>query len=271
LVQLFHYDKDLPLDFVLESQEQQGNATVQTISYAGGMGFRVPAYLVLPRGEEPWPAVIYLHKGAGDKDQFLSEALMLADVNVASLLLDSPFVPSPNGGDEIRDDYPGTPREGSIRQVIDIQRGVDLLEAMPEVDASRIGYVGHSHGAVHGGIVSGIETRIKAYVLVAGLAQLSAMQASAVSAPGMVAQELDPDLDAIHYVGHGSSAAILFQFAELDHYVSRGEARLFFDAASEPKTILWYTADHDSIEWKGRPDRLQWLGDQLAFVYQSED
>jgi dienelactone hydrolase len=244
---------------------------VQTISYAGGSGFRVPAYLVLPRGEGPYPALIYLHKGAGNKNQFLAEAITLADMNVASLLLDSPFVPKLDGEDEVRADYPGTTREGMIRQVLDIRRGVDLLETIPEIDASRIGYVGHSHGATHGGIVTGIETRIKTYVLVAGSAQISAMQSSALSPPGMLAAAFDPDLDAIHYVGHGSPAAMLFQFAELDHHIDRGQARLFFSAASEPKTILWYTADHDSIEWKGRRDRLQWLGDQLAFAYEPED
>jgi dienelactone hydrolase len=266
LVQLFEYDKDLPLDLVLESEEQQGNATVQSISYAGGMGFRVPAYLVLPAGEG-YPAVVYLHKGGGDKDQFLSEALMLAEQGVASLLLASPFVTYPYGGDEIREDYPGTAREGSIRQIMDIRRGIDLLETMPEVDASRIGYVGHSFGAVHGGITTGVERRISAYVLIAGLAQTSAMQASTSAAPGMLATEFDPALDAIHYVGHGSPAAMLFQFGELDSFVDRGEALLFFDSASEPKTILWYTADHGSIVWKGREDRLQWLGEQLGFAW----
>ena len=265
LVQLFEHDRDLPLDLVVESEEQQGAATVQSISYAGGKGFRVPAYLVLPVGQGPYPAVIFLHKGGGDKEQFLSEALMLAEGGVASLLLTSPFVTYPYGGDEIREDYPGTAREGSIRQIIDVQRGVDLLETMPEVDASRIGFVGHSYGAVHGGIAAGVERRIGAYVLIAGLPRTSEMQASTSAAPGMLATEFDPAMDAIHYVGHGSPAAILFQFGELDSFVDRGEALLFFDSTSEPKAILWYTADHGSLVWKGREDRLQWLGEQLGF------
>jgi hypothetical protein len=68
--------------------------------------------------------------------------VLLVEGGVASLLLTSPFVTYPYGGDEIREDYPGPAREGSIRQVMDIQRGADLLETMPEVDASRIGFVG---------------------------------------------------------------------------------------------------------------------------------
>jgi len=267
LVQLFDYDKDQPLDLVLDSEERQGAVTVQLISYTGGKGFRVPAYLILPHTEGAHSAVIFLHKGGGDREQFLSEALMLAEQGVASLLLDSPFVTYPYGGDEIREDYPGTAREGSIRQIIDIRRGVDLLETLSEVDASRIGFVGHSFGAVHGAIAAGVERRIKAYVLIAGLPRNSEMQASTSAAPGMLATEFDPALDAIHYVGHGSPAAILFQFGELDSYVDRGQASLFFDAASEPKTILWYTADHSSIVWKGREDRLGWLGEQLGFEH----
>ncbi len=271
LVHLFDYDREASLDFVLEAQELQEGVTVQMISFAGGTGFRVPAYLVLPAGGGPYPAIVYLHKGSDGKNQFLSEAVSLACMGVVSLLLDSPFVPRPYGGDQVRDDYPGTEREGSIRQVIDVLRGIDLLETMGEVDASRIGYVGHSLGATHGGIVMGVETRVKAYVLVAGLAQLSAMQAGAFTAPGMLAMQADPALDAIHYVGHGSPASVLFQFAELDRYVSRADAMQFFRAASEPKAILWYDADHTSVEWKSRRDRLEWLGEQLGFDYQSED
>jgi hypothetical protein len=271
LVHLFDYDRDQPLDLVVESQEQLGAATVQTISYAGGMGFRVPAYLVVPGGRGPYPAIVYLHKGSAGKNQFLSEAISLAGLGVVSLLLDSPFVPRPFGGDQVREDYPGTEREGSIRQVIDILRGLDLLETLPLVDASRIGYIGHSLGAVHGGIVSGIETRVIAYVLVAGLAQTSVVQSIAFQTPGMLAIKPDPDLDAVHYLGHGAPTAMLSHFGELDHYVDSEQARLFSGAAAEPKTVFWYTASHDDIEWKGREDRLQWLGDLLGFEVQPED
>jgi dienelactone hydrolase len=39
--------------------------------------------------------------------------------------------------------------EGSVmgKMCFDVSRGIDLLETLPEVDASRIGCVGHSHGA----------------------------------------------------------------------------------------------------------------------------
>jgi dienelactone hydrolase len=263
LVQLFNYDQDLPVDLVVESEQQQGSAVVQTITYTGGMGFRVPAYLVIPNGGGPYSAVIYLHKGAGDKNQYLTEALMLASMGVVSLLLDSPFVSNPYGGEWPRDDYPGTMREGIIRQIIDVRRGVDLLVTIPQVDSTRVGYVGHSLGATFGGIVAGVEPRIKAYVLMAGCVQFSTMYFD-----GPIKPEPSPDLDAVHYVGHASAAAILFQYGQFDLSVYPSEGRAYFRAASEPKTILWYEADHDSLEWKSQADRLQWLSEQLGFVYQ---
>jgi hypothetical protein len=93
------------------------------------------------------------------------------------------------------------------------------------------------------------------------------MQVSTSAAPGMLATEFDPAMDAVHYVGHGSSAAMLFQFGELYSFVDWGEEILFFEAASEPKKILWHTADHGSLVWKGREDWLQWLGEQLGFEH----
>jgi fermentation-respiration switch protein FrsA (DUF1100 family) len=69
-------------------------------------------------------------------------------------------------------------------------------------------------------------------------------------------------LDAIHYIPHASHAALLFQSAEQDRFVSREGAEQFYEAASEPKEIRWYNTDHD-FNSEARNDRLDWLVEHL--------
>lgn len=257
MVWKFRYDASEPLDIEVIDEYYEGEVQVQEILYNGGDGERVPAYLVRPPGTGPFPAIIYLHAGGMDKDQYLPEGIMLAKMDVVSLLIEGPlgnnriYKLSSLRGDVIRGAY--------INTVIEVRRGLDLLETLPEVDTDNIGYVGHSYGATWGGVLAGVETRIKAYVLMAGYAQVSENDTPEV-----------PDLDAIHYIGHAAPAAILFQFAEVDYYIDPEEAQLYYDTASEPKTILWYYIDHLGLKDKGRVDRLMWLSEQLGFEYVSE-
>ncbi len=72
-----------------------------------------------------------------------------------------------------------------------------------------------------------------------------------------------PEFDAVHYLPHAAPAAILFQFAERDRYISEEEARLAFETASEPKFIRWYDADH-SFNEQARDERAAWLSAQLG-------
>jgi hypothetical protein len=116
-------------------------------------------------------------------------------------------------------------------------------------------YVGHSYGATWGGVLAGVETRLRAYVLMAGYAQVSENDTPQV-----------PELDAIRYLGHAAPAAYLFQFAENDVFIDHTEAQLYFDTANEPKTMLWYDTDHFALQQASQADRLSWLGQQLGFT-----
>src|SRR5437773_1469191 len=50
--------------------------------------------------------------------------------------------------------------------VVDLRRGVDYLETVPEVDAKRVGYYGVSMGGILGGIAAGLDSRFRAPALV---------------------------------------------------------------------------------------------------------
>jgi dienelactone hydrolase len=244
LVHLFDYDPSVPLDVRIGSETKEQGITIQTIRYAAPGDCRVPALLFSPDGPGPYPAVIYLHAGGRNKTQYYVEAKLLAGQGVVSLLLDSPF--ETNCLDSIR--------QGYIRTVLFVRRGVDLLESLPQVDRSRIAFVGHSFGATWGGVIAGVEPRIHFFVLMAGYAQVSKNDTPEV-----------PDLDAILYVGHAGGASFLFQFAEKDEYIRLEEARQYYAVAGGEKTIVWYDTTHLGLQETGQADRLDWLADHLGF------
>jgi dienelactone hydrolase len=245
---MFDYDKTAPLNLKMGLKKQEGAAAVEYLTYRIINDCEISAILVRPLSPGLYPAVIYLHMGQDNKKQYLGEATRLAERGVVSLLLDSPFL---SGCATVNQ-----PRKGYILTVNEIRRGIDFLETLPEVDSKRMGFVGHSFGATWGGILAGVETRIKAYVLMAGYAQVSKKDTPDV-----------PDLDAILYIGHNETAAFLFQFSTKDSFISEEDALQYYNAANEPKKILWYESTHAGLQDAGQEDRLSWLSEQLGFDY----
>ena len=56
----------------------------------------------------------------------------------------------------------------AVQQDVNLRRGADLLVARKDVDPKRIAYVGHSCDATAGGLLSGIDKRFQAFVIMAG-------------------------------------------------------------------------------------------------------
>jgi dienelactone hydrolase len=245
---IFEYDKTMPLNENWGSEIQQGAATIHNLSFMGADQCKVHALWITPDDQGPFPVIIYMHMGDANKNQYLDEAILLTEHNVAALLLDSPFVKG--CGDT------NNPRVGYIRMVTDTRRGIDLLETLAEVDSARIGYVGHSFGATWGGVLAGVEPRIKAFVLIAGAGQISQLDSPEV-----------PDLDAIHYIAHAQGAEFLFQFSTKDKFINQEDAQQYFDTASGIKEIIWYDSTHRGLQEAGQEDRLSWLAKQLGFEY----
>jgi fermentation-respiration switch protein FrsA (DUF1100 family) len=248
LVSLFDYDPGTSLNVTWERKEQKDSVVRDWVKFLSVKGCESEAILVHPIGEGQYPAVIYMHMGQGSKNQFVDEAVTLAEKGVISLLLDSPFVSHCFG--------PSSSRAGFIASVVEVRRGLDLLDTLPAVDPDRIGFVGHSFGATWGGVVAGIEPRLAAYVLMGGYAQFSTSGAVDYS-----------DLDAILYIGHNTTAPVLFQFSTHDEYISQEQAKMYYKAARSPKKIVWYDTNHVGLQKEGQIDRLTWLGEQLGFVY----
>ena len=76
---VFAYDATKPLSIAIGRSETPANGvTVSEISYDSPKGGRVPGYVVIPSGKGQFPAIVYMHWGQGNKSEFLSEAIAMA-------------------------------------------------------------------------------------------------------------------------------------------------------------------------------------------------
>ncbi|HVU13874.1 MAG TPA: hypothetical protein VHD90_21500, partial [Phototrophicaceae bacterium] len=93
---LFSYDQSAPLNMSVQKTEMQGSVTVKTISYPSPVTQKaINATLVVPAGNGPFPAMIYVHwyepsSDNSNRSEFLSEAVSMAqEYGVESILPDT--------------------------------------------------------------------------------------------------------------------------------------------------------------------------------------
>jgi pimeloyl-ACP methyl ester carboxylesterase len=267
LVKIFSYNKDLPLDIKENKLKQEENISTFDISYNGAKK-RINAYLVKSSKEKPSSGIIFVHPAPGDRSTFLNEALKLAQKDVTSLLIDAPWANPPEfikielNGIENPEEY----RQFLIQTVVDLRRALDLMNSLDYVDNNRIGFVGHSFGALFGGILSGVEERIKTYILMAGAGSFT--DVALLNVPDLKGEKLNQfretmyPIDPVNYVSHAAHSSLFYQFGTQDTSFSREAVIDFYEAGSKPKYVQWYEADHYLNE-KAHLDREKWLSDKL--------
>jgi len=164
----------------------------------------------------------------------------------------------------------GAPR-GLIQNVIDLRRGVDLLVSRPDVDPTRLGFYAGSFGAITGGVLAGVEHRIKAYVLMSLPASFNdaLVERRLRLARTMQKEEFERNSAIIetgapvYYVGHAAPSALLIQIGEKDTSIPRESADRLYNAASEPKLYRRYDGGH-GLNNQARLDSAEWLRKQIG-------
>lgn len=236
---------------------------IHDISFDGGAE-RVPAFLLLPPGEGPYPAVIYLHGQGGDRLEMLYTASWLAARRAVALTVESPY--SPNRSIQLGTGVEGLRKERNrtVQGVVELRRAVDLLQSLPQVDDDRIGFVGYSAGARTGAILAGVEPRIKAFVFMSG-GEDSVDEFMRLVSPEQQ-DEVRPlleDTDGLKYIAQASPSKLFFQAGRKDQIVPKDALETLIKAGSEPKEVSWYDAGHDLAVPKAQRDQLDWLAEVL--------
>jgi hypothetical protein len=247
LVQLFDYDTKEPLGYTVTYEEQDDGATVSDIEYPSG-GYRVFGKLVIPDGKGPFPTVLYAAGHTLSPSFFKPEMVALAKEGYAGLAIGERAPLDLYSTLDTTSDI-----EGYAHYVVDLRRGIDLLETIPKIDATRLGFVGHSLGCAVGSILSGIETRIAAYALMAcgGYVTDPAWSfcgsdacLSATAEDRSQYQERLAVLNPKNYIGHNGGSAFLFQASKADQIALVPNVEALFDAAPQPKSLTWYEGGH---------------------------
>lgn len=255
----FDYDRAASIDLLSSEAESVDGITVRSISFTSPRGGRANALLFVPAGEGPFPAVVTMPGSNQLPATFRPTALELARRGAVVLVADQSQT---RPGHTPLFSFTVAEREEYVQTVVDVRRSVDLLLARADVDPQRLAFWGFSHGAFVGGIVAGLERRITSYVLQSGggadYLRINSPQrlhdADALSTYLASVAMVDPDI----YIGHAAPSAVFLQNGSLDKtYTSAGVAA-WQAAASEPKKIATYPADH-GLDAAATADALAWL------------
>ncbi|MBV8833901.1 MAG: hypothetical protein JO108_32275 [Acidobacteriaceae bacterium] len=287
LLQRWDYDRRTPLDIKEAGLQKRNGVAVYDITFASPVGDRgryvgpnaglVTAFLVIPPGQGPFPAVIYGHwcmPGSEKKNrtEFLDEAVVLAHSGVISLLPDHVIV-HPGF---VQDKRPLNDQQVAVevQQDINLRRAADLLLARGDVDRRRLAYVGHSCDAAAGGFLSGIDKRFKAFVIMAG--DLSFEIDKRTKTMQEYRQKVGPEkfdafavryswMDAGKYVALAAPASMFLQYANKEPFLNGDIAKQYLQIVSEPRRLKVYQAAH-ALNAEATRDRIAFLAKELSFA-----
>jgi dienelactone hydrolase len=260
------YDRSTPLDVQITSKETRGGVEVRDITFASLAGGRTPAYLVVPQQQTKRAAILFIHwyeppDPTSNRTQFVNEAVELAKRGVISLLPATLWSePEWFSKRKREDDYRNT-----LQQFKELRHAMDVLLAQPGIDIKRIAVVGHDFGAMMAALMAGLDRRASAYALQAGTTKWTNWY---LYGPKMLEparsefiKEMAP-IDPMALIGKASPAAVLLQFATRDFHVPHAVAEEFWQAARNPKEIIFYHAHHGMNDL-ARTDRIGWLAEKL--------
>ena len=269
-IHLFDYDMGSEVQITENAVQQEDGYTVHDISYPSPKGGDVPAYLVIPDGSGPFAGILLMHGSSGSRESLLPLAKDLVHTGAVVMTVSGPAARTP-GHEWIS--FTPRDRDEQIQLIIDLRRGVDVLIQQPNVDSARLGYIGYSYGAAMGGLVAGVEHRIKAYGLMVGDGGLvthfmengKPMGGFETLPAGMRERWLEAmePIDSIHYVGHAAPSALFFQNARFDALVTEADALAYQAAGSEPKRVEWYDSNH-GLPDQAFLDMANWLTEQIG-------
>jgi len=251
LSKYYNYDQKLPLKDTLLQVDSADNYTMRHIDYFSINNKKVKALLSIPKNiDKPIPVIILLH-GLGDRktvdyieaghEYFIKSGYAVFRIDIA------------NHGDRLEDNYEFSFTDGYkywtrniiIQTVFDLRRGIDLLNKIPDIDSTRIGFYGISLGGFTGTVFCAVDKRVKVPVIALAGGGFNVM--FGLDALSEEALDYFSMIDPINYVEMLSPRPLLMLNAENDDVVPPFTTKRLFKKAKEPKKIIWYNAKHHDV------------------------
>lgn len=258
-----------------------GRALVDDIVVSGSDGLDIEAYLVRPGGMDavgagagrasttrrPGPGLLFWHwldseAPDGNRTQYLEEAAARASAGVVSLLPQGrfPWLIAPDNAEsdatEIR------------AEVARLRAGLEVLAERPDVDADRLGIVGHDFGGMLAAVAAAEEPHVQALVVVAATPRWGDwfLRFWQIADDRIDYLRVLRPLDPIERIGASAPAAVLCQFAERDFYIAPMTGLELHRAAPTGSELRWYDTGHDMRLPEIESDRRAFLAGVLGFA-----
>jgi formylglycine-generating enzyme required for sulfatase activity/dienelactone hydrolase len=224
---LYTYDPS-PLQAQLERRDTTPEWIREKVSFAAAYGGeRVTAYLYLPRrGRPPFQTVVYFPPSPALRQR---SSDVLLGVGVFDYLVEggrAVIYPVYKGtyerGDGTRfsdPDLSNRYKDHVVQWLKDVSRTVDYLGTRPELDTTRLGYLGFSWGGRLGGVVLAIEPRFDAAVL---------------TVAGLNFRRAQPEVDDINYLPHVRTPVLMLNGRHDNTFPLETAARPMFDLLGTP-------------------------------------
>jgi dienelactone hydrolase/tRNA A-37 threonylcarbamoyl transferase component Bud32 len=232
---------------------------VETVSFnAAYGGERMAAHLLLPKRAAPpyqtlifFPGINALHETSSLQDG-LPRTLDLADFLVRSgrALVVPVYKSTHERHDDLTSDFPATTsfyRDHVVMWSKDLQRTVDYLETRPDVDRSRLAYLGRSWGAAMGTIMVATEPRLKLAIFHVG---------------GFYFQHARPEAEAINFAPRVHVPSLMLNGRFDFFFPEQTSQRFMFDLIGVPSSEKrWkvYDTSHALPRAEMSQETLAWL------------
>lgn len=171
---------------ILETQREAGYVR-HRVQYQSEPADVVSAYLLVPEGKGPFPAVLALHQSTPHGKSEVAGLAGEANYQFGLDLVQRGYVvlapDSIAAGQRVYPDsdpfqtsgfYRKRPRWSAMGKMLwDHQRGLDFLETLPDVDPQRIGAIGQSLGGHNAMMLAAMDERVRVVVISGGYQTLA--------------------------------------------------------------------------------------------------
>ena len=250
----FAYDPRAPLSLASTPARTDGDVDVFAIAFDSPKGGRVTGKLFVPRAKPGTrlAGILMAHGAPGSTANLDPRALYFARKGAVVIGIDAAFARR-----DARDPMNFTARDAAeqVQTIIDMRRAVDVLVSRSDVDPARLGFIGNSYGAAMGGILSGADDRVRAFVLAVGDAGFVAHFTAADGGWLPPVSDLPADQRAAWlaamrpisgevFFPRAKGDRILLQSGRSDDAVLPHVARAFHALAPAGAEKRWYDAGH---------------------------
>jgi dienelactone hydrolase len=241
---VFAYDATRPLQLSERAVRAAQGVRIHDVSYASGAN-RVPAFIVEPTRAGRLPGVVLVHGSGGDRNELLQRAIALARLGAVTMTITEPSTlhppPTPRSVAALLNETRAT----TVANVVAIRRAADVLASRPDVNSTRLGYLGWSAGAKTGAFIAASDRRFKALALLsAGADPVSAFTAAAPPADRELVRSVLASIDPIAFASRARAGSLLLEDGTRDALVPHSALENIIRAAPRGTIVRWYAAGH---------------------------